>query len=64
VSLKVIDAPKKNAPHKDTGKKDFRHTKKPVKADNAKRGAGKPSKPSKPNDSKRGTGKPSKSRTR
>jgi ATP-dependent RNA helicase RhlE len=30
VSLKVIDAPKKNAPNKDTGKKDFRHTKKPA----------------------------------
>jgi ATP-dependent RNA helicase RhlE len=30
VSLKVIDAPKKNAPHKVTGKKDFRHTKKPA----------------------------------
>ena len=30
VSLKVIDAPKKNAPNKNTGKKDFRHTKKPA----------------------------------
>jgi superfamily II DNA/RNA helicase len=30
VSLKVVDAPKKNAPHKTTGKKDFRHTKKPA----------------------------------
>ncbi len=29
VSLKVNDAPKKNAPNKTTGKKDFRHTKKP-----------------------------------
>ena len=28
VSLKVMDAPKKNAPNKTTGKKDFRHTKK------------------------------------
>ncbi len=28
VSLKVNDAPKKNAPNKTTGKKDFRHTKK------------------------------------
>jgi ATP-dependent RNA helicase RhlE len=27
VSLKVIDAPKKNVPNKNTGKKDFRHTK-------------------------------------
>ena len=27
VSLKVVDAPKKNAPHKETGKKDFRHSK-------------------------------------
>jgi ATP-dependent RNA helicase RhlE len=41
VSLKIIDAPKKSAPHKDTGKKDMRHTKKP-----AARGA-------KPADSKR-----------
>ncbi len=41
VSLKVMDAPKKNAVNKDTGKKDFRHTKKP-----AARGA-------KPADSKR-----------
>jgi ATP-dependent RNA helicase RhlE len=41
VSLKIIDAPKKNAAHKDTGKKDMRHTKKP-----AARGA-------KPADSKR-----------
>ena len=30
VSLKVVDAPKKNAPNKTTGKKDFRHTKKPA----------------------------------
>ncbi len=30
VSLKVADAPKKKAPNKDTGKKDFRHTKKPT----------------------------------
>jgi ATP-dependent RNA helicase RhlE len=30
VSLKVVDAPKKNAPNKDTGKKDYRHTKKPA----------------------------------
>lgn len=29
VSLKVVDAPKKNAPNKNTGKKDFRHSKKP-----------------------------------
>jgi len=28
VSLKVVDAPKKNAPNKNTGKKDFRHSKK------------------------------------
>jgi ATP-dependent RNA helicase RhlE len=32
VSLKVIDAPKKHAPHKDTGKKDFRHSKKIAKS--------------------------------
>ena len=57
VSLKVIDAPKKNAPHKDTGKKDFRHTKKTPKA-NEKRGTGKP------NDSRRGAGKPSKPKSR
>ncbi len=30
VSLKVVDAPKKNAPNKNTGKKDYRHTKKPT----------------------------------
>ena len=30
VSLKLIDAPKKNAANKDTGKKDMRHTKKPT----------------------------------
>lgn len=30
VSLKLIDAPKKNAPNKNTGKKDYRHTKKPA----------------------------------
>ncbi len=30
VSLKVVDEPKKNAPNKNTGKKDFRHTKKPA----------------------------------
>jgi ATP-dependent RNA helicase RhlE len=29
VSLKVMDVPKKSAPSKTTGKKDFRHTKKP-----------------------------------
>jgi ATP-dependent RNA helicase RhlE len=28
VSLKVIDAPRKKAPDKSTGKKDYRHTKK------------------------------------
>jgi len=53
VSLKVIDAPKKNAPHKETGKKDYRHSKKPSKATD-RRGA---AKPSKSNDNKRGTGK-------
>ena len=30
VSLKLIDTPKKNAPNKNTGKKDFRHSKKPT----------------------------------
>ncbi|MEQ1530422.1 MAG: DEAD/DEAH box helicase [Methylococcales bacterium] len=29
VSLKVVDAPKKSAPNKTTGKKDYRHSKKP-----------------------------------
>jgi ATP-dependent RNA helicase RhlE len=46
VSLKVIDAPKKTAPHPNTGKKDFRHNKK-IKATAAKRDLTKP-KPSKP----------------
>lgn len=31
VSLKVIDAPKKNAPNPNTGKKDYRHSKKIAK---------------------------------
>jgi ATP-dependent RNA helicase RhlE len=30
VSLKIVDAPKKKAPDKNTGKKDYRHTKKPT----------------------------------
>ena len=30
VSLKIMDAPKKNAPNKETGKKDLRHSKKPA----------------------------------
>ncbi len=30
VSLKVMDAPKKRAPDKNTGKKDYRHSKKPA----------------------------------
>ena len=30
VSLKIADAPKKNAANKDTGKKDLRHSKKPA----------------------------------
>lgn len=30
VSLKVFDAPKKNAPDKNTGKKDYRHTQKVI----------------------------------
>ena len=50
VSLKVIDAPKKNAPHKSTGKKDLRHSKKPA----AKR--------AKPADSKRSDSKRTESR--
>ena len=33
VSLKVVDAPKKHAANKNTGKKDFRHTKKPTARD-------------------------------
>ncbi len=36
VSLKVIDAPKKHAPSKTTGKKDFRHSKKPGSARSGK----------------------------
>ena len=44
VSLKVMDAPKKNAPNKTTGKKDYRHTKKPelkgAKAADSKRTGG------------------------
>jgi ATP-dependent RNA helicase RhlE len=40
VSLKVMDAPKKNAPHKDTDKKDYRHSKKIAKSSN-KRTTGK-----------------------
>ncbi len=50
VSLKVIDAPKKNGPHKTTGKKDLRHSKKPA----AKR--------AKPADSKRSDSKRTESR--
>ncbi len=46
VSLKVVDAPKKNAPNKTTGKKDFRHTKKPA-ARGAKPAQGERSKRSK-----------------
>ena len=41
VSLKIVDAPKKNAPNKNTGKKDFRHTKKPATRD-AKPAQGRP----------------------
>ena len=41
VSLKVMDAPKKNAPNKITGKKDFRHIKKPAARD-AKPAQGRP----------------------
>lgn len=40
VSLKVIDAPKKNAPNPKTGKKDYRHSKKIAKTAE-KRGTGK-----------------------
>jgi ATP-dependent RNA helicase RhlE len=48
ISLKVVDAPKKNAPHPNTGKKDLRHNKK-IKATTAKRDSIKPkAKPSKP----------------
>jgi ATP-dependent RNA helicase RhlE len=36
VSLKVIDTPRRNAPNKTTGKKDFRHTKKPARGENGK----------------------------
>jgi ATP-dependent RNA helicase RhlE len=37
VSLKVVDAPKKNAPNKNTGKKDFRYAKKPAQGERNKR---------------------------
>ncbi len=41
VSLKVVDAPKKHAPNKNTGKKDYRHSKKtaarPTKPGNSRR---------------------------
>jgi ATP-dependent RNA helicase RhlE len=40
VSLKVMDAPKKNAPNKNTGKKDYRHTKKPAARGSAKPAGG------------------------
>ncbi len=43
VSLRVTDAPKKSAPHKTTGKKDYRHQK-PTARGRAKTG-GKPSEP-------------------
>ncbi|MGZ5059282.1 MAG: ATP-dependent RNA helicase RhlE, partial [Methylobacter sp.] len=48
VSLKVMDAPKKNAPNKNTGKKDYRNTKKPVA-----RGAKPATRGNKQSDSKR-----------
>jgi len=38
VSLKVLDAPKKHVPNKTTGKKDYRHSKKPT----ARTGTAKP----------------------
>lgn len=47
VSLKIVDAPKKNAANKDTGKKDLRHSKKPATRASA----------SKPADSKRSDSK-------
>ena len=48
VSLKVFDAPKKNAPNKNTGKKDYRHSKKTTAARPAKPGN------SRRNDAKKG----------
>lgn len=48
VSLKIADAPKKNAANKDTGKKDLRHSKKPA----ARAATAKPA-DSKRSDSKR-----------
>jgi ATP-dependent RNA helicase RhlE len=42
VSLKVMDAPKKNAPNKTTGKKDMRHTKKPIRGKSTVRGEKQP----------------------
>lgn len=47
VSLKIVDAPKKNAANKDTGKKDLRHSKKPATRASA----------AKPADSKRSDSK-------
>lgn len=50
VSLKVMDAPKKNAPNKVTGKKDYRHSKKTTAKPATRPGkptAGKPRKKSK-----------------
>jgi ATP-dependent RNA helicase RhlE len=57
VSLKAIDAPKKNAPAKANGKKDLRHNKKPG---NARSGKSYAATPTNPRDSK----KPSRSRAR
>ncbi|MDP2902672.1 MAG: DEAD/DEAH box helicase [Methylovulum sp.] len=44
VSLKVMDAPKKHIPNKNTGKKDLRHSKKPASR-KAKAAQGEPRKP-------------------
>ncbi|MGZ8190805.1 MAG: DEAD/DEAH box helicase [Methylococcaceae bacterium] len=44
VSLKMIDAPKKNTPNKNTGKKDYRHSKK-TNTRGAKPGQGEKRKP-------------------
>lgn len=54
VSLKVVDAPKKGAPNKDTGKKDYRHHKQIT----AKKTPGKPKTSPKPDAGKPNRRKP------
>ena len=56
VSLKVMDAPKKNAPAKPNGKKDYRHSKKPTR--------GRPAKSGKPSGGQHAGKKPARSNAR